>query len=405
MDPAQLERLLHDDVDDASLEMLRNMMLMTTTPAPATTGSSDSSSPSPAAAKPKPKRTRKRESHELAYLRDKVVDYTSQLEALQRRKDRAAEEASPWETVSRRQASERYVVEQENAKLKQALEHQRDIAQTLLEIVTKRPRLMEMPHVADTKIHRLVAEPATERRATANAIVQADYARLESIFLTRKLHETTEMVQNTSIAYDETVGTIRMDCTMCETHNVGYKRCAEAIWQLYNNLVPIEVKDTYFTMLEDWDADTSYGRLVMTTRGTEVQCLIVQKRFIESNRIVICSSTIAEDEKYPYHTDAYILHESTWLAIEKMDENTARVKFCSRGAVPCAEKARHPTLFESTKATSTDKQLLPHYVALAEFMLSCYQAHFDAIKQALETMLQPYLAENARPTPNDVFEI
>ncbi|OQR86990.1 hypothetical protein ACHHYP_09639 [Achlya hypogyna] len=393
MDSAQLDSLLHEEVDEASLDMLRNMMLFHV---PTTGTSSDehsTSSPPPAA--PKPKRTRKRESHELAYLREKVGEYTAQLEALQRRKDRAAEMASPWETVSRRQASERYIVEQENAKLKQALEQQRDIAQTLLEIVTKRPRLMETPYIADTKVHRLVKEPVDVRRATAEAIVEADYARLESIFLTRKLHETTEMIQNTAIAYDEATGAIRMDCTMCETQHVNFERCGDAIWKLYNDLVPVDVKDTYFDMLEEWDADTTYGRLVMTTRGTEVQSHTVQKRFVEPNRIVICSSTIAEDELHPYKDDAYILHESTWLAIEKLEENKTRVKFCSRGAVPCAERARHPTVFEPKP--SGEKQRIPHYVALAEFMLSCYQAHFDGIKQALESMLHPHTDVHSRP--------
>ncbi|OQS06024.1 aspartyl protease family A01B [Thraustotheca clavata] len=398
MNNAQLERLLNEDVNDESLDLLRDMMLFHI-PSPSASSDNSASSPKP---KTKPKRIRKRESHELAYLREKVIEYTKQLETLKNKKERAAEEASPWESVSRRQASERYVVEQENAKLRQALEQQRDIAQTLLEIVTKRPRIMESSFITDAKIHRLLNEPIDKRRATAEAIVHADYARLESIFLARKLHERTDMIQNTAIAYDETIGNVRMDCTMCETHNVPYQHCASAIWKLYNNLVPIEIKDTRLELLENWGNDVSYGRLTMKTRGTEVQCLIVQKRYIEPDRIVICSSTIAEDEKYPYNKGAYVLHESTWLAIENYGNNKARVKFCSRGCVPCSRKLTKPLengneLLSNTTneilPTTTEKALLPHYTALAEFMLSCYQAHFDGIKQALEIMLQPYIEE------------
>ncbi|OQR97823.1 hypothetical protein THRCLA_06846 [Thraustotheca clavata] len=387
MHEMDLDGLLNDDMDTESLDFLDDIMSFQL---PANASGN------------KTRRPRKRDSHELAYLRKKVVEYTQQLEELQRRKNKAAIEASPWEIVSRRQASQRYVVEQENAKLKQALEHQRDIAQKLLEIVTERPQIMEMSSIPQAHTRRLFNASMEQRRAAGNEIVRTDYARLESIMLARKVHEVKEVVQSTAIEFDETVGNVRIDSTLCEPHNIPYLRCGTALWELYNNLVPIQIKNMYFELLEEWDENTTYGRLKMKSRGIEVQSLLIQKRYIEPNRVVICTSTVVEDDKYPYQKNSsYTLHETMWLAIEKCDDNSSMLKYGSRGVVPCYEN--YSTPFDK-KDAMIEKARVPHYTALAEFILSCYQSHFDAIKEAFDASLHSCIEQFSSPASSTIAE-
>ncbi|KDO23238.1 hypothetical protein SPRG_20985 [Saprolegnia parasitica CBS 223.65] len=290
------------ELDDAAcMDLLCDFVLCPTFGSSESAGDDDESH-----AQPPAKRSRKREAHHIAALRATVADLVAQRDALTARKQRATQ--SPWEATSRRQAAARFAVEQEHAQLTRAVAAQARVL-TSLQAVLARPQLIDMPLLAP----RLLDAPSSLRRATAEALVHAEYGRLESIVLSSKIHEATSRVQNTSITYDESAHAIRVDCTMAQMHNLTVDQCALAIWKYYNNLVPIEVKDTSFVVLEEWDANLSYGRLIMETPGVEIHCHVVQKRFLEPNRVVICSATIAHDEKFPYDPDAYVLHESTWF--------------------------------------------------------------------------------------------
>ncbi|EQC25092.1 hypothetical protein SDRG_17028, partial [Saprolegnia diclina VS20] len=87
------------------------------------------------------KRQRKRYIDEITELRAKVADYSEQLAALTQRQEIDIICATPWEGISRRQAVERSVAEQDNARLKDAVQEQLTTIQTLLRIVQKRPKL------------------------------------------------------------------------------------------------------------------------------------------------------------------------------------------------------------------------------------------------------------------------
>ncbi|RHY83300.1 hypothetical protein DYB35_008365, partial [Aphanomyces astaci] len=135
---------------------------------------------------PKRKRIRKRAMDELAYLKGQVAEYTQQLHALQAKvPDLAA--VSQWEGRSRRQAAERAAVEQENHKLKAALEGQLKIVESLVKIVTKRPKLAEEMYLDVGARHdALPADPAV-RVARMHAMVDAEYPKWEGHFITKRL--------------------------------------------------------------------------------------------------------------------------------------------------------------------------------------------------------------------------
>ncbi|OQR93940.1 hypothetical protein ACHHYP_02017 [Achlya hypogyna] len=339
--------------EDESLGQLCDFLLSSPNLGAVTDGSGSYDDESESPQRPA-KRPRKREAHEIAILRAAVADLTRQREALMQRRERAVK--SPWEMASRRQAAGRHAAECERDDLKAAIAKQTHVINAL-EAVLRTP----FDPVTLPTEPRLVKAPMGRRRATAEALLRAEYGRLESVILTARLHENA--AKSTCITYDEAAKSIRLDCTMADTHDMAFELCGSAIWKYYNNLVPMEVQHTSFVILEEWDPDTTYGRLIFETPVSEVHCLVVQKRFVEPNRVVICSATITEDEKYPYSTDAFVLHESTWIAIEKSAPNQARVSYCGRGSVPCVSK----------KEADAER--------LVNGIIRCYNAHLEAVKQ------------------------
>ncbi|RHZ41726.1 hypothetical protein DYB31_013399 [Aphanomyces astaci] len=182
---------------------------------------------------PKRKRIRKRAMDELAYLKGQVAEYTQQLHALQAKvPDLAA--VSQWEGRSRRQAAERAAVEQENHKLKAALEGQLKIVESLVKIVTKRPKLAEEMYLDVGARHdALPADPAV-RVARMHAMVDAEYPKWEGHFITKRLLDppvATAPAIETNVQYvDERIG---FDCIMRRALNVNVHDCASILWTMY----------------------------------------------------------------------------------------------------------------------------------------------------------------------------
>ncbi|RHZ27733.1 hypothetical protein DYB31_015314, partial [Aphanomyces astaci] len=85
----------------------------------------------------KKKRNRKRAAHELVYLRDQVLEYTRRLGDLQARTLPRSPESWVWQERSLRQACERKSAEDENVALKDLLQRQVKVAESLMKIVSK----------------------------------------------------------------------------------------------------------------------------------------------------------------------------------------------------------------------------------------------------------------------------
>jgi len=84
---------------------------------------------------------RKRQKDELEYLQHKVDELTTHLDVIQQVKKIEAINCSPWESFARKQAADSHKATQENLRLKRALEEQLKIAETLKEILMKKPKL------------------------------------------------------------------------------------------------------------------------------------------------------------------------------------------------------------------------------------------------------------------------
>ncbi|ETV85297.1 hypothetical protein, variant 2 [Aphanomyces astaci] len=263
---------------------------------------------------PKRKRIRKRAMDELAYLKGQVAEYTQQLHALQAMvPDLAA--VSQWEGRSRRQAAERAAVEQENHKLKAALEGQLKIVESLVKIVTKRPKLAEEMYLDVGARHDALPADPSARVARMHAMVDAEYPKWECHFITKRLLDppvATAPAIETNVQYvDERIG---FDCIMRRALNVNVHDCASILWTMYFENMDITLETAILRPIQRIDDHTVYYHHLLHFKAYEftVHNQVVCKRYTEPDRVVIVFQSVVGDALYPFPANAYVAHETAW---------------------------------------------------------------------------------------------
>ncbi|ETW03363.1 hypothetical protein, variant [Aphanomyces invadans] len=259
---------------------------------------------------PKRKRIRKRAMDELAYLKNQVAEYTHQLQALQVKVPDPAS-VSEWERRSRRQAVERAAVEQENHKLKAAVESQLKIVETLVKLVTKRPKLAEEVYLVVSQYHTLPADPMT-RLTKLHAIVDAEYPKWETHFIAKRLIDSSESILQINVDYDEVAHAIGFDCVMCRTLSVNFAQCTSILWTMYFLNMDIKMQTTVMKLIQRVDDKTVYYRHLIQFETHTVHNQVVCKRFDKPGQVVIVLQSVVGDELFPYPPNAYVAHETAW---------------------------------------------------------------------------------------------
>ncbi|KAF0696060.1 Aste57867_13173 [Aphanomyces stellatus] len=334
----------------------------------------------PAARKQPKKRVRKRMLDELAYLKHQVEEYSQQLAALQERVP-DANETGEWEGRSRRQAAERATVEQENHKLKAAVEDQLKVVEALVKIVSKRPKLAEESFLDEWKVQKLVADPV-RRMAAFHAIVDAERAKLESVFVSKRVYDLTGSNIVTDVEYDKAAQGIGFDCTMTHNLAVDFVTCANVMWHRYCVDAEIGLDTMALRPLQKMDDENTVYVELAFSYGPPFDVKLFNhfagKRYIERDRIVIVLTSILDDELYPYPPHARVARETCWLVVSKASETKCTIQFTSHGILPS----------KSSRPSAADEPGTPHmHMAFAEFLMQCYKNNLASMSISLDHQL------------------
>ncbi|KAF0682971.1 Aste57867_24984 [Aphanomyces stellatus] len=322
-------------------------------------------------AAPAKKATRKRAEHEVRYLRSQVEDYTRQLALLQ--DVNPTKRPSEWKMRSKRQASERMAAEEENEVLRNMLEQNKRMAESLMKIVSKRPKLANSTYLEDWRANKLAADPA-QRRAGFHAIVDAKYAQLEHVFIQHGLIDKEETVGlQTNVSYDERLDDIVFEAVLVEGGDLPYRACADLLWLAYG--VPTESETESNAVMETFGPDAM--QLKVSTQfkkyNVTVHERIACKRYTEPNRVVMVFSSILEDELYPYPNGVYVSRETSWLVVSPDGDAHFKVQYFASGSLPC--KSSHDGFQFSDDDIRT--------MAFAEHIMANYRRMADLFKAYL----------------------
>ena len=140
-DATTLFELLHAPIVDAPLALAPSAGVRNTTTNEDDETSSEGSKNSTAQ-----QRYRKRQKRELDYLREQVAEMSAHLSVLKSIRSMETDQSSFWEKKARVQKLSSQKAAQENARLKEAVEEQLKIAETLDQLLVKRPKLAVRTH-------------------------------------------------------------------------------------------------------------------------------------------------------------------------------------------------------------------------------------------------------------------
>ncbi|OQS06022.1 hypothetical protein THRCLA_01902, partial [Thraustotheca clavata] len=345
--------------------------------------------------KPKPKRRRRTHNQELELLRAKADEYSMQLAALADRKDVNTIFASPWESLSRRQAEERRLSELDNTRLRLAAQEQLKTIESLLRIVRRRPKLMDVSYIEDWKLQKLPAD-REKRRAALHAILNADYERLESILIAERLYDndTSRNFTDTNVKYDESLHQLQLTCSMNCTVFADYVTVAKVLWGLYYPKEDIVLGTGTLRSIERVDDEIHYTNLHLSFPDNIHVCgNMACKLYMGNSRVVLTYKTILEDELYPYPPQVYVPRETGWLVVERISDNVCVVKNHSRGNIPCI----------SRRGSIDDESSELSFAALGELVMNGYRGNLMLLKAQVENNLRQIIPKELQPSSGSFF--
>ncbi|OQS04241.1 hypothetical protein THRCLA_03506 [Thraustotheca clavata] len=369
-------------------DLLDDIVAMTDRSTPA---SDTSDSPEPTR-----KRVRKRHTDELKYLREKLNEFTNQLNAMKQLKAVENQYSSPWQGISRRQAQARAVAEQENAKLKQAVEEQLKVTEALMRIVSKRPKLTEVPYIEDWKIQKLPAE-LTRRIIALNAIVDSKYEQLEGIFVRLKIHDLEENTHYSNVVYDASSDSVRLEWSCVRTINTDFTISSEALWSMMSIRTEQKLAASTYKCLQVIDQNVHYIRRESKLGDDPVESNLICKKYELPGRLVIIGDTVLEDELFEYSKDVFISNETTWIEMEKIDANATRIRHCVSAVMPCKSKRDASTnLFH---VENTPPKPTHFYMAFANLVLESFQTNLLDMMSYVRHKVEAKLGPNIEACP------
>ncbi|OQR81361.1 hypothetical protein THRCLA_11801 [Thraustotheca clavata] len=279
---------------------------------------------------------RQRQKDELEYLKKAVDELQEQLHRLNQVHELQDILRPPtyWEKLAKDECKKQIEVVNENRRLKRAIEEQVEFAESLANLVHKKPRL-ELFSTAESdawKHFRLVKDPET-RYAAFHAITDRDYAFVDSVMIQARLIDATTdhrkvfpIVQN-DIVEIHSYGLMRQP--------VDFISASVAIWDVFRGVAAVPRLSGSYKCLAKIDENTSYVEGYTQLTKFRIQRRLVVKRYIESpTRIVILSRSIHEDESLPLDPSLSIAQEVTWLVFEKIgDDSVAKYYRKSRSPV------------------------------------------------------------------------
>ncbi|OQR87241.1 hypothetical protein ACHHYP_20412 [Achlya hypogyna] len=313
---------------------------------------------------PRPPRV-DRQKEELAYLRLQVDQLNAHLASLTNaRMVENLTSCNMWQKLARDQKMASTKANQENHRLKRALEDQLHVAKELERLLSKRPRLAELPtlDLSDWKMRRLPSEPIGRARAF-HGLVDDAYANIETLFLRTRILDAPLGQRLLNVVEEQ-------DAILISVQNVieiskDYLTCGDKIWAIWNGCTG-QLPHVCIEVLQTFGSNGVYVRIT-TSLEKSVPCMMLNyaiKRYTQDNCVVFVLKTVLEDERLPTPPGLLVGNHNACIVMQNVGTKQTCRRVCVEGKLASVPPQNSPLLQEVSVTDAVFKMMRPVFQTL-----------------------------------------
>ncbi|OQR97396.1 hypothetical protein THRCLA_06986 [Thraustotheca clavata] len=289
----------------------------------------------------------KKQRMELDYLRQQVIELSTELENLSELKP----SSGYWEQAARnqKQASNRATLE--NVRLKRMLEDQLHLANALEKVLVKRPRLAMLPgiDITDWKLRRLPQDPI-QREHAFHAILDNTYKDLETFLVRSKILEKQAGYRTLDV--HESGNSILVSVQSVVNLNKDYLDCSHHIWNSWHGNYMSRIPHIRSEVLGNFGPHSIYVRLISSFESQPCMCILYAiKRYILEDRVIFLLRSILEDESNPSQPEWLIGNHTAGIIVECTGSNQTCRRLCVEGKLPSEIPQNNPIQHSNVHVT------------------------------------------------------
>ncbi|OQR97393.1 sporangia induced hypothetical protein [Thraustotheca clavata] len=282
-------------------------------------------------------RYRQRQKSERNTLRQQVEILESKLKALNEGK--APREPSQWETMAQSLRASAHEATLENKRLKRALEEQIRIANSLQQILAKRPQLKSFNNMDITtdRLLRTMPRDLDARESMFHTILDATYAQVENTLATKGLSNAPDGYHAIDLDTTSSPDCIGIDVKIVGISDKSYVESAERFWSIFcNPNDKLDMPNANINILNRFGDDGVYFSDICAFGQDKPYMLMLSgmKRYVEKNRIVIVIKTFLDDALHPPPSGLLVGDHTALFVVEKMSDGKCRRRHCLLRLIP-----------------------------------------------------------------------
>ncbi|OQS04232.1 hypothetical protein THRCLA_03523 [Thraustotheca clavata] len=246
---------------------------------------------------------------ELEYLRLKHRELKTQLETIETQQliGRTKPGTTIWQSRAFEEAQDVRRSLHENARLKQRLQHQIDVIQSLEKAYQKQQKF-------SLTLQRSILGK-TNRREHLEELMLEQYNRLETEWIRYKMYDVTEMQEPFQKVYTQSRSmddAIELSFCASMIMPIDYTCMTKILWEHMNGNV-----------IESFHQDLVYIReeLPLPPPMPPVEARSGVRKYKEDDKVVIVWSSIHEDSLYPHQPGRLISNREGWVVIQSRSNN------------------------------------------------------------------------------------
>ncbi|OQS00224.1 hypothetical protein THRCLA_06126 [Thraustotheca clavata] len=294
--------------------------------------------------KPALKQSRKNLKQELDQLHNKHDALVVELNILKRKNNQVTSE---WESraINQAQAAKRALIE--NAQLKQVMEQQSKLAQTLKQAIEKQ-KLCDTPVLSNNQ-WRLAVLGTQDRELHLRKLLKYQYDKLESEWIRHNIYHYADPKsdQVTKAFIQNLQDSVRVNTIQSKSYPASVAEVGLILWDLITLKKPLlEEKMTSIEPLQVFGQcnDLVYSKLTahISSLGVAIESRTAVQHFVEDNRIVFVWKSIVEDNLLPFSPNHLIDNKCGWVVLTSIEDGKGcRVTAYSHVTQPICPREQH----------------------------------------------------------------